>query len=247
MTFRRVIVLISLFALTSCNVPDKLSRIGKAPDMDDPTLYEETLNSEYPNESGEMEQAEHIKTANSLWRPGSRTFFRDQRARSVGDILKVVVTIADRAKLDNKTESKRNDNANTKIPSVMGFQTKLGKVLPNGVDPANLIDVTSVDNNSGDGKIDRKEQINTTIAATVVKILASNNLVIKGSQQIRVNNELREITVEGIVRPEDISAQNSVTLDQMAEARIAYGGKGSISDVQQPRYGKQLLDAVSPF
>lgn len=189
-----------------------------------------------------------MKTANSLWRQGSRTFFRDQRARSVGDILKVVVIIQDSAKLDNKTETKRNESGSTGIPAFGGFEKEFErKLLPEGGDPSNLISVKSTDNNKGEGKIDRKETINTTIAATVVKIMSSNNLVIKGSQEVRVNNELREVTVEGVVRPEDISAENSVTLDQIAEARISYGGRGNVSDYQQPRYGKQVLDAISPF
>lgn len=246
---KRVSLFLAVLLLSSCNMEERLSRIGKAPDIDELNVYGEPEESEYPSDTQDYlaQEPQHIKTANSLWKPGSRTFFRDQRARSVGDILKVIVTIQDSAKLDNKTESKRNDSANTGIPNVLGFETKLGKILPGGVDASNLIGVKSTDNNSGDGKIDRKEKINTTIAATVVKILSSNNLVINGSQQIRVNNELREVTVQGIVRPEDISAQNSVTLDQIAEARISYGGKGSLSDVQQPRYGKQLLDVVSPF
>lgn len=240
---------ILIAALTGCNISDRVSRIGKAPDLKEVNTYENDL---VPDEIAMLKDDdlyEAPRTANSLWRAGSRTFFRDQRARSVGDILKVVVTIQDKAKLDNKTETTRNDSGTAGIPSVMGYEKKIAKFLPgNGtVDPSALIDVNSTDTNSGVGKIDRKETINTTIAATVTKILPSNNLVINGTQEIRVNNEVREVTVEGIVRPEDISAQNSVTLDQIAEARVSYGGRGNISDYQQPRYGKQLLDIVAPF
>ncbi|MCL4165816.1 UNVERIFIED_CONTAM: hypothetical protein GTU68_019464, partial [Idotea baltica] len=184
---------------------------------------------------------------NSLWRPGSKEFFRDQRARSVGDILKVVVEISEAAKIENKSETSRNDSANTGIPNVMGFETKLGRLLPGGVDASKLININSTDNNNSEGGIERKEKIKTTIAATVIRILKSNNLVIRGSQQLRINNELREVMVEGIVRSEDISASNSVTLDQIAEARVSYGGKGGISDYMQPRYGKQVLDIIAPF
>lgn len=246
------VVLISLiFLLSSCNVADRLSRVGKAPDMNNMNEYETGSAGQYPdveavNEAGTKQP--NAKTANSLWRQGARTFFRDQRARSIGDILKVVVVIQDSAKLDNKTETKRNDSGSTGVPAFGGFEKEFArKLLPEGGDPSKLISVSSTDNNKGEGKIDRKETINTTVAATVTKILPSNNLVIRGSQEVRVNNELREVTVEGIVRPEDISAQNSVTLDQIAEARISYGGRGNVSDYQQPRYGKQVLDIVSPF
>lgn len=200
-----------------------------------------------PPAEQDADQPQVFKTANSLWRPGSRTFFRDQRARSVGDILKVVVTIQDSAKLDNKTEIKRNDTMNTGVPNILGYEADFAQVLPKAVNPSKLVGINTADNNKGEGKIDRKETINTTIAATVVEILPSSNLVIKGSQEVKVNYEVREVTVEGIVRPEDISAQNSVTLDQIAEARVTYGGRGNVSDYQQPRYGKQILDTILPF
>lgn len=211
----------------------------------DPGTPEQERN--YGEDSAIYEEEPHVKTANSLWRPGSKAFFRDQKARSIGDILKVIVEISDAAKLENKSETSRNDTANTSIPNVLGFESKINKVLPGAANASSLINVNSTDSNNQEGEIERKEKIKTTIAATVVKILPSNNLVIRGSQQLRINNELREIWLEGIVRPEDISAHNAVTLDQIAEARVSYGGKGGISDYMQPRYGKQILDIISPF
>jgi len=254
-TLKLLSLTLIVLSLSACNAADRLSRIGGAPAMDPINHYEPEI---YPGDPGTVEQANnygdsafsderHVKTANSLWRPGSKAFFRDQRARSVGDILKVIVEISDAAKIENKSETTRNDSAKTGIPNILGFEGKLGKILPAGVTAANLINLNSTDTNNSEGEIERKEKIKTTIAATVVKILPSNNLVIRGSQQLRINRELREILVEGIVRSEDISAQNSVTLDQIAEARVSYGGKGTISDYMQPRYGKQLLDVISPF
>ncbi len=245
---KKLILFFACASLCSCNVTDRLARVGKAPDMNDMETFEEEMYDNMSKRNNALNDNEKsVRTASSLWNPGSRSFFRDQRARSVGDILKVVVTIQDSAKLDNKTEVKRNDNASTGVPNFLGIESNLNKVLPNAVNPSKLIGVTSTDTNKGEGKIDRKETINTTIAATVVKILSNNNLIIKGSQEVRVNYEVREVTIEGIVRPEDISAQNSVTLDQIAEARVSYGGQGNVSDYQQPRYGKQVLDIISPF
>lgn len=246
-----IFALLLLPLLSACNISDRLERVGKAPDFKEVNTREDEIYEGYYAKGfikpTDVSETDGKKTTNSLWKPGARTFFRDQRARSVGDILKVVVTIQDQAKLDNKTEAKRNDNDSTGVPNLFGLEAEYKKVLPNAVNPAKLIGITTADNNKGEGKIDRKETINTTVAATVVEILPNNNLVIKGSQEIRVNYEVREVGIEGIVRPEDISAQNSVTLDQIAEARVSYGGRGNISDYQQPRYGKQILDIISPF
>lgn len=247
---RASIILASILLLSACNISDRLSRVGVPPDMNEVNIYEPEQPSYDPTHSYDANMegtAKVAKTSNSLWKPGARTFFRDQRARSVGDILKVVVTISDQAKLDNKTSTSRNDSTDLGISALGGLELQAGKFLPGEYVPDNIIDLQSVDKNNGAGKIDRKEDINTTVAATVIKILPSNNLVIKGSQEVRINNEVREVTVEGIVRPEDISAQNSITLDQIAEARVSYGGRGNISDYQQPRYGKQVLDIITPF
>ncbi|MCE2992191.1 MAG: flagellar basal body L-ring protein FlgH [Candidatus Jidaibacter sp.] len=251
---RRFLCIVLLMNLCACNVGDRLDRVGRTPEFKKVNTYEEEIYDTYaakgltdPIDRINNEQDNGYKTANSLWRPGSRTFFRDQRARSVGDILKVIITIQDKAKMDNQTQTSRNDTSNLGIPNFLGIESQLGKVLPEAVNPSKLVGVKSADANSGLGKIDRKETINTTFAATVIKILPSNNLVIKGTQEIKINTEVREITIEGIVRPEDINSSNAVTLDQIAEARVTYGGRGNISDYQQPRYGKQILDAISPF
>ncbi len=248
-----MLTLCSCIMLCSCNIGERLDRVGKSPDFKKVSTYEEEIYDTYaakgltdPISAINNEEITY-KTANSLWRPGSRTFFRDQRARSVGDILKVIITMQDKAKMDNQTQSSRNDSSNLGLPNFLGYESSLSQVLPQAVNPAKLVGIKSTDANAGLGKIDRKETINTTFAATVVKILPSNNLVIKGSQEIKINTEVREITIEGIVRPEDINSNNAVTLDQIAEARVTYGGRGNISDYQQPRYGKQILDAISPF
>lgn len=233
--------------LTSCgDMLGRLEQVGKAPPLEQvvpPMQQRHYQPVTWPN------QAEIItpKNHNSLWQPGARTFFRDQRARRVGDILKVIVKIADKADMDNKTERTRNATDNLGAPQIFGLQNKLTSFLPGQANPANLIEMNGASATTGDGTIARKETIQTQIAAMVTQILPNGNLVVQGQQQIRVNHELREVTVAGIVRPEDISAENAITSDQMAEARIAYGGRGQLSDLQQPRYGSQILDIVSPF
>ncbi len=183
--------------------------------------------------------------SNSLWRPGSRTFFRDKKARSIGDIIKVKIVIQDKAVLDNKTQKKRDSSGRIGIPKFLGIEETLKNST--NIDPTKVIDISGAKGDSGEGKIDRKETVNTTVAATVIRILPSNNLLIKGAQEIRVNDELREITIGGIVRPEDIGNDNSVSIEQIAEARISYGGRGQITDYQKPRYGSQILDVLAPF
>jgi flagellar L-ring protein precursor FlgH len=199
----------------------------------------------YGSEYGPSEK--QIRTSNSLWQPGSRSFFRDRRARAVGDILKIKVEIADNASLDNSTKTKRTTTDEGAVNHAMGFEQYAKKVLPLAVDPTALLDLTGKDDFKGEGKVSRTETIKTTVAATVVKILPNGNLVIKGSQEVRVNHELREIMVEGVVRSEDVDTENSVTLDQIAEARVSYGGRGAVSEVQTQRYGKQVLDIIRPF
>jgi flagellar L-ring protein precursor FlgH len=185
--------------------------------------------------------------ANSLWRAGARAFFIDQRASRVGDILTVQINIDDNASTQNKTSAGRTSSTTAGIPHLLGLESSLGKILPGGYDPANAIETASDSSNAGSGSVSRSEKISLTIAAVVSAVLPNGNLVIQGSQEVRTNAELRQLTVSGIVRPEDISSTNTIRHTQIAEARISYGGRGDISAVQKTPAGQALLQRFQPF
>jgi flagellar L-ring protein precursor FlgH len=166
----------------------------------------------------------------------------------VGDILTVIVEITDKATINNKTSRDQSTKKGMGIDKLGGFETIIAKkLLPNGADMANLVGVGSTSNSSGSGSVDRTEKLTTKIAAIVTQKLPNGNLVVEGRQEIRVNFEVREMQIAGIVRPEDISAQNLIHISKIAEARVSYGGRGHISDVQRPPVGYQVLDVLLPF
>ncbi len=238
--------LVAVMALSACGISDRLSYVGKPPAMDKiENPYEQ---ADYKPVSMPMPPVVAQNTEmNSLWQPGRSTFFKDQRANKVGDILTVLINIKDIANLKNKTERTRDSNDSVGVPNMLGFETKLGKVLPDAVDPSSLVKANSASTSTGDGKIERGEEINLKLAATVVQVLPNGNFVLQGRQQVRVNAELRDLALQGVIRPEDILNNNSISYEKIAEARIMYGGKGSLADIQTPRYGQQFFDAVFPF
>jgi flagellar L-ring protein precursor FlgH len=186
-------------------------------------------------------------SANSLWRTGARTFFNDQRASKVGDILTVLIEIDDSATTKNQTASSRTSSGSAGVSNFLGLESSLGKVLPGGFDPANAINTNSGFSNAGAGSVNRAEKISLTIAAIVSGVLPNGNLVIQGTQEVKTNNEVRQLTVAGLVRPEDISSANTIKHTQIAEARINYGGRGDISRVQKTPAGQSLVEKFSPF
>jgi flagellar L-ring protein precursor FlgH len=186
-------------------------------------------------------------SANSLWRVGARAFFNDQRAGRVGDILTVQIDIDDSAKTTNSTSSSRAAGMQVGFPHLLGLESTLGKILPGEFDPANAIETSSTTSNAGAGAVNRSERISLTIAAVVTGILPNGNMMIQGTQEVRTNTDLRQLTVAGIVRPEDISSANTIRHTQIAEARISYGGRGDISRVQKTPSGQSLLERFSPF
>jgi flagellar L-ring protein precursor FlgH len=185
-------------------------------------------------------------SANSLWRSGARAFFFDQRASKVGDILTVLITINDNANIQNQTAASRTGANTSGISNLFGLESTLGKVLPHTFGP-NTLNTNSSLANSGTGTITRQDQINLTIAAVVTKVLPNGNLVIQGRQEVKTNQDLRELTVAGIVRPEDITSTNTINHTQIAEARIDYGGRGDLAAVQKTPAGTALLQRFSPF
>lgn len=185
--------------------------------------------------------------ANSLWRNGARAFFNDQRAKRVGDILTVAIDIDDNARVQNTTARSREATVNAGVTNFLGLESSLGKILPGGFDPENAIGVGSDYSTQGTGSVNRSERVSLTVAAVVTAVLPNGNLVIQGRQEVRTNQELRELTVAGVVRPEDISSANTVRHTQIAEARISYGGRGALSRTQQVPAGQALVEQFSPF
>lgn len=235
------------FGLSGCNTLERLSEVGSGPSISD--IQNPTQKKDYRPVSMPMPAPEvAYNNANSLWRPGSRAFFKDQRASTVGDILTVVVDISgEKAELDNSTSSSRDGTESVGIPALAGLEASINNILPDSVDASDLASVDSSSSTSGSGTISRSESVNITLAAVVLQVLPNGNLVIAGRQEVRVNYELRELTVTGVIRPQDIGSDNTIDWDKIAEARISYGGRGTISNVQQPRYGQQIFDIIFPF
>lgn len=239
--------ILSALSLNACaGIQDRMSRIGVEPPMS--KIENPQTRPGYQPVSLPMPPSEITASApNSLWQPARQTFFKDQRAHKVGDILTVMIDVDDEADMKNKTERSRVGGESATIPNFLGFESKLGKVLPDAVNPSALIGATTNSTNTGGGKIKREEEIRLKIAAMVMEVLPNGNFVIQGRQEMRVNFELRELTIKGVIRPEDILNTNSISYEKIAEARISYGGKGTSSDVQQARYGQQVYDALFPF
>jgi flagellar L-ring protein precursor FlgH len=182
----------------------------------------------------------------SLWR-GTRTFLRDQRAANVGDLVTLLVSIQDQAQLENRTARERDGTDQMGISRLFGLDSTIYRLFSGAVDVSRLVATNGGQTSTGTGNIRRNENVTLRVAATVMQMLPNGNLVVAGRQQVRVNNELRDLVVSGLIRPQDIGSDNTVRHDRIAEARIAYGGRGTISDVQTPRYGQQLLDIILPF
>lgn len=244
--FRILFLGVALLSLAGCNALNRMNEIGEAPKMaavQDPSAIPSATPVKMPMPSPEM----GVRQPNSLWRTGSRAFFRDQRASRVGDILTVIISIDEKAELSNETERSRTNQEEADVTNLFGIESQLTKVLPESVTGDSLVSAGSNMKNVGKGTVDRSEKISLRVAATITQLLPNGNLVLAGRQQVTVNFDLRELLVTGVIRPEDISAENTVNYDQIAEARISYGGRGQIQDVQQARYGSQALDILLPF
>ncbi|CAK0775163.1 Flagellar L-ring protein 1 [uncultured Gammaproteobacteria bacterium] len=240
-------------ALPGCNTMTRMSEVGNGPGLS--KIEDPHAAPGYTPVSMPMPKPQPTeRNPNSLWRGGSRAFFKDQRANQVGDLLTILIQIADKAKLNNTSTRSRANDEHLGLPNLLGIESagaNLGESALNnvftGATAADLFKMSSTTNNSGTGAINRDETVNLTLAAIVIQVLPNGNLVVQGKQEVRVNNELRDLNITGVVRPEDIKSDNTINYQRIAEARISYGGRGMVSDVQQPRWGQQIFDIISPF
>ena len=229
---------------SGCSSIDRFSQIGESPKLsaiDNPTAQPGYKPVQMP-----MPKPETVSyNANSLWRNGSRAFFKDQRAARIGDLLTVTVNITDKANIANETQRSRTNKEDSGITDFAGSKLLTGSAAL--VMPGKILTADSTASSDGKGSVNRQEALQTNVAAVVTQVLPNGNLVVEGKQEIRVNYEIRELIVAGIVRPEDIQSDNTIDSSKIAQARIAYGGRGQITDVQQPRYGQQVMDVILPF
>jgi flagellar L-ring protein FlgH len=242
--FRFALLAATALAVAGCaNAADRLRNIGQQPALS--AIENPQTQAGYRPVAMPMPDPVPVShNPNSLWRNGSRAFFRDQRAQRVGDIMTIKVKITDQATLSNETQRTRQNSENFGAPHIFGLENAMTR---SGMDPSNLLTTTSQTGTDGKGTINRSEQLVTNVAAVVTQVLPNGNLVLEGKQEIRVNFEVRELIVAGIVRPEDIDSDNTIDSAKIAHARIGYGGRGQITDLQQPRYGTQVLDVLLPW
>ncbi|NCO21917.1 MAG: flagellar basal body L-ring protein FlgH [Rhodobacterales bacterium] len=237
------IFLVALLWAAACG---RIGDIGQVPEFTSAETGNEVSAMANPGlpESVEILRA-HDRS--SLWSGSRQSLLGDRRADKRGDILTVVIEIDDKAEISNTSQRSRSGSESLGIPSFFGLPQRIDERLPEGAALAGAVSSESASTSSGNGSVRRNEKLTLRVAATVVDELSNGVLHIEGSQEVRVNYEIRELIVSGYVRPQDISRQNEITYDKIASARISYGGRGQISDVQQPRWGQQIADIVLPF
>ncbi|HEX5213092.1 MAG TPA: flagellar basal body L-ring protein FlgH [Pseudolabrys sp.] len=243
LTRHAVLAALTASLLSSCAAFDSLKNIGQPPPLtavDNPTTRPGYKPIQMPMPAAQPASY----NPNSLWRNGSRAFFKDQRAHQIGDILTVQVNITDKANLSNETQRQRTTSEDSGITNFFG-KTKVP--ILNTTVPTRILTTDSNMAADGKGSINRSEALQTNVAAVVTQVLPNGNLVVEGKQEIRVNFEIRELIVAGIVRPEDIQSDNTIDSSKIAQARIAYGGRGQVTDIQQDPYGQQLMQILLPF
>lgn len=244
----RACAALSVLALAGCN--GQLDHLGKPPSLTPPGTEDLAVALPSPERLAMVPPPlppPDTATTGSLWQSGPQSLFGDRRARRRGDIVTVSIEIDDEAKIRNATTRGRSGDDSVSIGALYGLTSVVERILPGDatLDPA--VTASGASSSTGTGSVTRNEEVTLRLAATVADVLPNGHLVIRGSQEVRINFELRDLEVSGIVRPEDISRQNVVTYDKIAEARIVYGGRGQITDMQQPRLGQQVVDLLSPF
>ncbi|MBR9762732.1 MAG: flagellar basal body L-ring protein FlgH [Rhodobacteraceae bacterium] len=243
---KRAALLLALLPAALAGCIDR-SHLGEAPKFSPDTHGPEYHAMMSGTQKGAALPYAATRPDSSLWRGDRGSLLGDRRAMAEGDILTVVIEIDESAAISNSTDRSRSGSDSLAVPQLFGIPQRINRILQNGATLDSAVSIDSATSSSGDGSVSRNEQLTLRVAATVVDVLPNGVLAISGNQEVRVNFELRELLVTGYVRPEDISRQNEITYDKIASARVSYGGRGQITDMQQPRIGQQVLDRVLPF
>jgi len=243
---KRAVLSILITVATLMTGCARMDHIGKPPSFTPIAEGPEHVAMSFPGLPMVAETNRTVDHA-SLWSGGRRSLFGDRRAVGKGDILTVVIEIDDKAEISNDTARSRSGSESLSVPQLFGVPQRVDAKLPEGASLADAVSIDSDSTSKGKGSVKRKEKLTLRIAATVINVLPNGVLSVLGSQEVRVNFELRELAISGFVRPEDITRQNEITYDKIAAARVSYGGRGQITDVQQPRIGQQIMDVILPF
>jgi len=241
---RAASAILILATLTGCS---RLLQVGQEPPLTPPG-QPEAGGVVAPSPAAVPRRLAHPEpapAAGSLWQPVY--LFSDRRARTVGDILTVVIEIDDEAALRNRTQRARDAAEALDMSTLFGIPQEIDEILPGDLSLGAGVDISSDSSTLGAGQIARDEKIELKIAATVTDVLPNGNLAILGSQEVRVNYDLRDLQIAGIIRRQDITRDNTIDYEKIAEARLVYGGRGQVYQLQQPRYGEQVLDIILPF
>jgi flagellar L-ring protein precursor FlgH len=249
-------LLLIAVTLAGCSVAGELANVGRTPRFSKaeavpaPTVERSLASSGMRDDiavpsASSTAPASLASSSASLFRAGAAGLFQDQRAHQRGDILTVRINVADKAAFDNASDRSRTGSESASIASLLGIDKLIDKILPGKQTASPGADSTS--KSSGQGSTHRSETINLTLSAIVIDVLPNGNMMIRGRQEMRVNYELRELTITGLIRPQDIARDNSIRHTQIAEARVAYGGHGQLTQAQQARYGQQIFNMLFPF
>ena len=244
-SFHLGVTLATMGLLGGCNMMSRLSKVGQEPQVS--RIENPVAKQDYKPVTMPMPVPEPpLQNANSLWRAGAKAFFEDTRASDIGDLVTVLIEISDNATINNTTTRARASDEQLEVNNLLGYDTAINEVLPGNPLP-NAVGLTGDSSSNGNGGITRRETVNLKVAAIVTQILPNGNMVVEGNQEVKVNYEMRRLGVKGVIRREDITTGNTIRFEQIAEGRVAYGGEGQISDLQQPRYGTQIMDIILPF
>ncbi|QFU10284.1 Flagellar L-ring protein precursor [Rhodobacteraceae bacterium THAF1] len=242
----RPILCLAILSFVTAPACGRINDVGRPPALSPVAQSPELVAMQSPGLPVSYEPERNTDAA-SLWSGGRGSLLGTRRAETRGDIVTVIVEIDDRAEFSNASDRSRSANSNMAINDFFGIPQRINEKLPEGANLNSAVGLSSGSGFSGDGSTSRNERLTLRVAATVTEVLPNGAFAIEGRQELRLNFELRELIVTGIVRPEDISRRNEVLYDKIAAARISYGGRGQITDVQQPRYGQQVADIILPF